>query len=449
MTEFKVMPNAVEIEESLIAGCLVNPAIITDIADDLGVEDFYNGRNQVVWEAIKALNFFKEPVELVTVANELTSNGKMEIAGGAVNLARYLDNVPISTDLEYHVRVLKEKRALRDSITLANAILKRAFSNDPAIDTVEYMHSECTKIEIDSTTRDMKNMQELSMESADRIDLLQTNKDALIGVKTGYAHLDRLTNGNQKGDLIILAARPSMGKTSLGINMAKAQAVDGIPVCIFSLEQPARQLYDRMLADMTDIDSMRFHRGRFTEKELQVINNAQGSLYSLPMHIDDKGSITIEEICARARRYKKRYGIKIIYLDHLQLCYVGNNFNRSRNDEMGYITSRLKGLAKDLDVTVICLSQLNRNLESRPNPHKRPRLSDLRDSGNIEQDADIVQFIYRPEVYGDKDSEKWPGFTELILAKHRNGPTGTVELLWQKEYTRFREVTTTYGDQPI
>jgi replicative DNA helicase len=449
MMEMGKAPSAVEIEESLIAACLLHPASIADIADELSPEDFYSSRNMVIWKAIKALNFFKEPIELVTVAQQLRDSGDLEKVGGASYLAGIIDKAPASTDIEYHARKIKEKRALRQSIEIANAVIKRATGDDPADETIRYMHDECNKIEIEASSKDLKTMNELAEESADKISILQENSDALIGVQSGFHGFDGLTNGMQKSDLIILAARPSMGKTSIGVNIAKHQASNDIPVAIFSLEQPSRQLFDRMLADMTNIDSMRFHRGRFKAEELAIINNAQSKLWQLPIYIDDKGSLTVDEICARARRYKKRHGIRVFYIDHLQLTYAGRDFKRSRNDELGYITSRLKGLAKDLDVTVVCLSQLNRQLESRPNPHKRPRLSDLRDSGNIEQDADIVSFIYRPEVYGDKDSMKWDGFTELIIAKHRNGPTGTVELTWQKQFTRFRESTTTYGDNPI
>jgi replicative DNA helicase len=449
MDNLQSPPSAVDIESSLLAGCLVNPVSLTDIVDELHPDDFYLSKHQLIWKAIKTLSFFKEPVELVTVAQSLNDSGKLDAAGGASYLAKLTNNIPLSTDMEYHARIIKEKRALRKSIEVANAIIKRAYSDDPAVDTVDYMHQECNSIEVESTSKDLKGMDELAEESADQIDTLQTNPEKLIGVHSGFHGIDDKTNGNQKGDLIIIAARPSMGKTSMAINMAKTQASKGVPVAVFSLEQPARQLFNRMLSDVTNIDSTRFHKGRFTDNEIKIITAAQGRLWQLPIYIDDKGSLTIHEICARARRYKKRHDVQVIYLDHLQLTYAGTDFRRSRNDELGYITSRLKGLAKDLDVTVVCLSQLNRQLENRPNPHKRPRLSDLRDSGNIEQDADIVEFIYRPEVYGDKDSEKWPGFTELILAKHRNGPTGVVELTWEKEFTRFRETTTYYGDQPI
>jgi replicative DNA helicase len=449
MTDLKQAPNAVEIEASLIAACLLHPAVITDIADELSPDDFYSSRHMVIWKAIKALNFFKEPVELVTVAQQLRDSGDLEKVGGASFLSSLIDKAPASTDVEYHARKVKEKRALRQSIEIANAVIKRATSDDPAEETIQYMHDECNRIEIEASGKDLKTMSELAEESADQIALLQENNNALVGTRSGFHGLDSLTNGNQKGDLIIIAARPSMGKTSIAVNMAKFQAGIGIPVGVISLEQPSRQLFNRMLADMTNIDSTRFHKGRFKTEELAAINNAQSELWQLPIYIDDKGSLTVDEICARARRYKKRYGIQVLYVDHLQLTYAGRDFRRSRNDELGYITSRLKGLAKDLDITVICLSQLNRQLENRPNPHKRPRLSDLRDSGNIEQDADIVGFIYRPEVYGDKDSMKWDGFTEFIIAKHRNGPTGTVELTWQKQFTRFRESTTTYGDNPI
>ncbi len=434
------LPHATEIEASVLAACLIHPMdAIPECLDDLVEKDFYTSKHQVIWKAIHELAFFKEPVELMTVAQKLSDTGMLETAGGAVYLSSMINSVPMSTTISYHIRIIKEKRALRDSIEACNAILKRAFSDNPAAETIEKFHTMANAIEIDSTETDLKTMPALTMEHADTVDALQDSKGALTGSRSGFHALDNLTNGFQKGDLIILSARPSMGKTALAVNMGKAQAEFGIQSGFFSLEQPGRQLYNRMVADVCDIDANRFNRGGFDEGELKLINDAQNGLYDLPLWIDDKGSLSIEEICSRARRYKQRKGLRILYVDHLQLVYSNQHFN-SRNDELGYITSRLKGLAKDLDITVVCLSQLNRSLENRPNPHKRPRLSDLRDSGNIEQDADIVIFIYRPEKYGDDDSVKWPGYACVYLGKNRNGPIGECHFVWEVVYTRFREV---------
>jgi len=452
MTEFSAPPQATEIEASLLAACLINPTeTVPDCADELQEIDFYNSRHKAIWKSIKALTFIKSPIDLVTVAQYLSDNGLMDQVGGAGFLSTLIDESPMSTDLSYHIKILKEKRALRQAIELCNAITKRCLDrNRSAVETVEKLQADAVGISIDDYAGDLKGMGELSEESSDDIAMLMENENHLVGVKTGFSGLDNITHGFQFGDLVIISARPSMGKTAIATNMARRQAKFGIPVGVYSLEQPAKQLYNRMLACETGIDSMEFLKGRFNDPDLQKISDAHSRLWELPMWIDDKGGLTVEEICARARKYKKREDFKIIYIDHLQLVYSRRRFD-SRNNELGYITNMLKSLAKDLNIVVVALSQLNRALENRPNPQKRPKLSDLRDSGNIEQDSDIVLFIYRPEVYEDNESMKWPGYTDFYFGKHRNGPLGGIDLSFDKHTTEFREIDTRYdeGQGPI
>jgi len=443
-TDFKQpMPNATEIEASVLAACIINPtSSINDIIDDITTDDFYLGKHKAVWTAIKTLAFFKNPVDLTTIAQTLMDTGQLEDAGGISYLSGLVDSTPASTDVSYHVQIIKEKRALRDSIEMCNAVQKRCFGNEPAQETIEIMHKMSLDIEIDSGSSTLRTMKDLAIEHADFVEHMMKSDRGMIGCRTGYPGLDIMLNGHQKGDLIILAARPGMGKTSLAVNHAKIQATMGIKVGIFSLEMPGRQLFDRMVSDVANIDSSRFYRGKFKQDELEVIADAEGKLWNLPIWIDDKGGITIEEICSASKKHKKREGLRVLYIDYLQLIYAKGRFD-SRNNELGYITSRLKALAKDLDITVVCLSQLNRECEKRPNPHKRPKLSDLRDSGNIEQDADVVEFIYLGSAYGD-ETYKDPSRADLIIKKNRKGQVGTVALIWEPEYTRFKEMTVHY-----
>jgi len=412
--------------------------------DELVVEDFYTSKNQQVFSTIKELHFFKEPIELGTVARKIMDAGKIEVIGGVSALSNMIDNAPMSQDLSYHLKVIKEKRALRQAIEVSNAVLKRALSDEPATETIEFFHKHANKIEIESTSGDFKTMQEMAEQNAEQVEEVMANRGVLRGAPTGYPDMDKLTNGMQAGNLIVIAARPSMGKTALAMNIAKHQAKKGVPVGIFSLEQPANELFNRMAADEASIDTMSFQTGNFSADELKTLNFVQGKLWELPLWVDDSGFVTIEEICSRTRRYARRNQLRVLYIDHLQLIYSTAKF-QSRNDMLGYVTSRLKGLAKELNITVVLLSQLNRQLENRTNPDKRPRLSDLRDSGNIEQDSDIVMFIYRPGAYKDLDSEKWPGHSHLIFGKNRNGPTGTIDVTWEKQYTRFRSAELRYG----
>lgn len=442
-----VLPSATEIEASVLSACISYPESLADAADELSVDDFYLSKHQALWKAISNMAFFKEPVDAVTLAQKLNDLGTFEQAGGAAYLVEIIDSIPGSTNIEHHIKVIKEKRAMRQVVEVSNAGMKRAMGNDPAEETLEAFHKMALGIEIDSTSKDLKTMEDLVMEHADFIEEMSSSGRRMIGERTGYPGLDKKLNGHQKGDLIILAARPSMGKTALAVNIAKASAKYGIPTGVFSLEMPARQLMDRMIADVANIDSMRFYGGQFTQEEHQRIAEAQGKIWKLPLWIDDKGGLKIEQLKARARKYKKRMGLRVLLIDYLQLIFSNTQYD-NRNNELGYITGGLKALAKDLDITVVVLSQLNRECEKRPNPNKRPRLSDLRDSGNIEQDADIVEFIYRPEVYGD-DTGKYEGHTELIISKNRKGQTGTIDLKFEPEFTRFKEISHNYNNSNI
>lgn len=439
----KPMPSATEVEESVLAACIINPAeAVTDIIDEISERDFYLGKHKAIWKAIRTLAFFKNPIDLTTIAQTLMDTGQIENAGGVSYLTGLVNNVPASTDISYHIQTIKEKRALRESIEMCNAIQKRCFGSEPATETIETMHRMALNIEIDSGSDDLKTMQDLILEQTDFMQMMIETGRGMIGCRTGYPGIDIMLNGHQKGDLVILAARPGMGKTALAVNMAKFQALAEIDVGIFSVEMPARQLLDRMISDVAEIDSTRFYGGKFSQEEMNIITEAQGKIWELPLWIDDKGGIKIEELRARAKKYKKLKGLRVLYIDYLQLIYSNQKFD-SRNNELGYITSSLKALAKELDITIVCLSQLNRECEKRPNPNKRPKLSDLRDSGNIEQDADIVQFVYRGGEYND-DTIKSDNHSEIITAKNRKGRCGVTDMIWEAAYTRFREMTVHY-----
>jgi replicative DNA helicase len=444
--ELKSIPYAQDMEDSVLAACLVRTDdTLPLVLDELSSEDFYTSKNQCIFRTIKQLRFFKEPVELITLARKLTDNGDLAMAGGMEGLSRLVDTVPVSTDISFHIKNLKEKRALREAIAGCTNILNKAYDTKDPEALIAEMHQTLLPIEITADSKDLQDMHALIEDQSDRVEFLRQHRGSLVGPTFGWHGVDHHTNGCRAGNLNILAARPSMGKTAMAINMARLQLLRGIPIGIFSLEMPAGDLMDRMVCDDLGLDTMLFSKGNFSDNDLRTIVLAQQKLWELPLWIHDSGSLTVEQICSISRKEHRKNPVKVIYVDHLQLVRSKQRHN-TRNDELGYITGSLKSLAKELKCTVICLSQLNRQLEQRPNPHKQPRLSDLRDSGNIEQDADIIFFIYRPGEYHDQDTEEWPGMSLLNIAKNRNGPTGSVKLTWEKESARFRESDTVYGD---
>ncbi len=430
-----VLPQAIEYEEAILASCFLGRA--GQIVELLRPEDFYRSSHQKIFTAIQGLFDKKKEIELLVVVNALRDAGRLDDVGGASFLAGLTNNTPIASNIEHYAGVIRNKALLRSMIEQSETIMKACYEDPADIEAViDNAQQRIMGIEYSTGNEAAVSYRDLSMEASGRYEDIYKSKDGITGINSGFYLFDSLTCGFQDTDLIIMASRPGMGKTALAQNMAGNAGRQGIPVAYFSLEMSKTQLFDRQIAGESGINSQKFRSGKFEHEDWERINRAQGDVYGWPVYIDDTGALHYREISRRARKLKKTKDVKLIIVDHLQL--VKGDKTSTRDREIGSITASLKALAKELNLPVILLSQLNRELERRPNPYKRPRMSDLRDSGNIEQDADIVAFLYRPVVY--EDTEDFPGHTELNIAKQRNGPTGMVKIRWDEKTTKFQNL---------
>jgi replicative DNA helicase len=433
---YHVPPQSLEAEESILSAILVDNDTLPEILEILSPQDFYRSSHQKLFTAITELFSKDEPVDLVTLTNILRKRGWLEGIGGAAYLANLVDTVPLAVNAQYYAKIIHEKACLRRLIEKTNVIAKRCFEDrgdvEGVIDFAESSIFEISEKKIRPAFYPIGKIIEVNI---DALEERQGNKALVTGVPTGFTKFDELTAGLQKSDLVILAGRPGMGKTALALNIAKNSAVDtNIPVAIFSLEMSKEQLSFRMLSSEARIDSSRLRRGFITQDDWIKITDAAGSLSQAPIFIDDSPNITVLEIRAKSRRLKMENNIGLIIIDYLQLM-KGRASAERRDLEISEISRSLKALAKELDIPVLALSQLNRKLEERSD--KRPQLADLRESGALEQDADVVAFIYRDELYNKDENNPNKGKAEIILAKQRNGPTGIAMLTFLDTYTRF------------
>lgn len=450
-------PQAIEHEESILAFCLLSPNKVGDILDELRPEHFYKTANQTLFESIKEAHDADLPIDLNNLYLIFKKNKTIDKVGGVSHVASLLDN-PIPSSPGQYCKTIKDAFLLRQLIFTANNISQRCFSGGDAEQIVDEAQKKILAIKSDGGV-DSVSFKELASEAIDRYEKLYLNRGSLSGITTGFNLLDTGTGGLQNSNLIVLAARPSMGKTALAMNITTAAAKKEIPVGWFSLEMAKAELLDRSVANEARLNSNKFRSGHFENEDWEKIVNTLGRSEKLPIHIDDSDGLHYADIRRKARKMVKKFGCKLFVIDHLQLMRGDKSSTRDR--EIGSITAALKGMAKELEVPVLLLSQLNRGLESRPNPHKRPVMSDLRDSGNIEQDADVVLFLYRRAVYNDWKnfshntqiySEQpvgnpspelklaFEGSTELNIAKQRNGPTFGMNLFWLGKYTSFYDV---------
>ena len=433
--EGRVPPHDLDAEQSVLGAVLLDPQAITRVLDFLQAEDFYRDNNAQIYRAALRLFAEGEPIDNVTVAAELQKQGVLERLGGRAQLAVLQESVPTAANAEYYARIVKEKAYKRRLIEAGARVAALGF--DPAIEADQALNeaqASIYSIADDRIRTDFERLYDLLRPAMDRIDAQMVSGSGVIGVPTGFLDLDRLTNGFKPSDLVIVAGRPSMGKTSWALNVALHAAVDHkVPVAIFSLEMSKEQLVERLLCAEAKIDSQRMHRGLLSESEHERLAMALGPLGDAPIFIDESPSLDELSVLLKARQIKLRENVGLIVLDYLQLMqgrHRGDDSNRVQ--EVSQISRSLKALARELKVPVLAISQLSRAPEQRPD--KRPILSDLRESGSLEQDADVVLFIFRPEYY--KPEEK-PGRAEIIIAKHRNGPTGMVELLFRRDQTLF------------
>jgi replicative DNA helicase len=439
VTPYGLPPQNIEAEEAIISAVLIDNDALLEVIETLAAGDFYRTAHQKIYAAIIDLFDKAEPVDLVTLANKLKENGQLEEVGGASYLARLVDAVPLAVNAQHYAKIVHDKASLRRLIEKSNAIVKRCFEERGNVDEViDYAETAIFEISEKKSRQSFFPLSKIILSNIETLEEKQGNHSLVTGVPTGFSHLDNLTSGLQNSDLIILAARPSMGKTALALNIARNAAVDGgVPVAVFSLEMSKEQLSLRMLCSEARIDSSRLKSGFFSMEDWRRLTDAAGILSEAPIYIDDSASLSAMEIRAKARRLKMDKNIGLIIIDYLQLMQ-GRASAERRDLEISEISRALKSLAKELELPVMALSQLNRMLEQRTD--KRPRLSDLRESGALEQDADVVAFIYRDEVYNKEEDNPSRGIAEILLSKQRNGPTGDIHLTFLNSYTRFENL---------
>jgi replicative DNA helicase len=431
----RLPPHNLDAEQSVIGSLLIDRDAIIRVASMLKADDFYHGANGAIFQAILDLYNRREPTDFVTLTDELQRRERLDQVGGVAYISSLLNAVPTAVHIEYYGKIVERTATLRRLINAGAQIVTIGYRDDADVE-VALDEAERTIFDISQrrTTKDFVSIAEVLEKFFDQIDYLQQHRDSIVGVPTGYSDLDKLTGGLQKSDLIIIAARPSVGKTAFALGMAYGAAVlHGKSVGVFSLEMSAEQLVQRLLATETGIDSHRLRLGQINDGEWDKISRAFGRLAESKIYIDDTAAISVMEVRSKARRLMAEQSLDLIIVDYLQLMQGRRSENRVQ--EISEITRGLKGLARELNVPVVALSQLSRAVETRSDHH--PMLSDLRESGSIEQDADIVMFLYREEIYEPETEKK--GIAEVIVAKHRNGPVGTVEM-------RFFQKTARYAD---
>ncbi len=435
----RVPPQNAEAERSVLGSMLLDKEVIPIVTELLRNDDFYREDNKEIYEAILDLFDHGEPIDLITVSDQLKTRGSLEKAGGLEYLAALADAVPTTSNVKYYAGIVEEKSVLRKLIKASSEIIEMGYGEaDEASYVLDKAERNIFDVLQKRNTRGFTHIKDVLVDTFNMLEKLYNNKGKFTGVPTGFTDLDEYTSGFQKSDLILIAGRPSMGKTALALNIAQYAAVHyKIPVAVFSLEMSKEQLVTRMLCSEVMIDSQRMRTGRLDDEDWKKIAISLGPLSEAPVYIDDSAGITITEIRAKSRRLKLEKNLGLVIIDYLQLMQGGGR-SENRQQEISEITRSLKILAKEINVPVITLSQLSRAPETRT--EHRPVLSDLRESGAIEQDADIVMFIYRDELYNPDTDKK--GIAELIIAKHRNGSTGTVELKWLGEYTKFANLET-------
>ena len=430
----KVLPQNIDAEQSVLGALFLDRGAIAKVARFLKAEDFYLEGHRQIYEAILSLEENGRPVDLVTVVNWLRDKEVLERIGGATYVASLASMLPTAANVEYHARIIEEKALLRNLIQIATRIAGLGYEGG---ESVERLMDEAERMLLELTTRRSSSVftsiKDLLMEVLKYIEERYQNKGSISGVSSGFLDVDRLCCGMQPGDLLIVAGRPAMGKTSFALTVAHHVALHHqLPVAVFSLEMSKEQLVQRILCSEAMVDQQKVRSGYLGEGDWARLTQAAVVLSRAPLYIDDSALLSVRQIRAKANRLQQEKGLGLVVIDYLQLMQAGQRAE-NRQQEITEISRSLKGLAKDLKVPVLALAQLSRQVEQRQD--KKPIMSDLRDSGSIEQDADVVMFIYREEYY-KPDTEK-KGITEIIVAKQRNGPTGVVELAFLKEFTRF------------
>ena len=436
----KTVPANLEAEQAVLGSLLIDPDAIIKIASSLRDSDFYRERHQWIYSALLTLHERREPADFVTLVDELERNEQLEAVGGPAYITELINSTPTAIYVDHYARIVERTATLRRLIGAAGQIAELAYDESHEVDeVVDRAERLVFGISESRIHRDLMPISTIMAEVVDQIDFLARNQNRLMGVPTGFALLDKMLGGFQKSDLIIVAGRPGMGKSSLGLSIAQnaARRYDA-RVAVFSLEMSSEQVVQRLLAVETAIDSHRLRMGQIDEEEWPILVEAANTLAGTKIFIDDTPGASVMEIRTKARRLYAERGLDLILVDYMQLMSGsgGGSRGENRQQEISFISRSLKGLARELNVPVIALSQLSRAVESRAN--NKPVLSDLRESGSIEQDADVVIFVYREDYYNEDTDRQ--NIADLMIAKHRHGTTGTVSLFFRKELTQFRDL---------
>ncbi|MEG1634435.1 MAG: replicative DNA helicase [Rikenellaceae bacterium] len=435
-------PQAIELEEAVLGAVMIERDAIFTVQEILKPESFYKESHGIIYKVCLELSAAHQPIDLYTVGEMLSRKKQLEQIGGAAYLVSLTGKVGSASHVEFHAKIIAQKHIQRELITASNDIQKNSFDDSIDVtDLIDYAEGKIFQVSEGNIKRDVEKAYEIVAKAMQQIEESAKKPDGLSGVPTGFTDLDKLTLGWQPSDLAIIAARPSMGKTAFVLSMARNTTVDyGRAVAFFSLEMSSVQLIMRLMVSESGLDSRTLKNGRLSKEEWSVLEKSIVPLQNAPLFIDDTPGLSIFEFRSKARRLKAQHDIQLIIIDYLQLMTGPTETRGNREQEVATISRSLKGIAKELEIPIIALSQLNRSVETRGG-NKRPQLSDLRESGAIEQDADIVAFIHRPEYYGMTNDESGipivPGTAEIIIAKHRNGPTDVVNLKFRKEQARF------------
>ncbi|TVR38494.1 MAG: replicative DNA helicase [Cryomorphaceae bacterium] len=450
----KLQPQAVELEEAVLGAMMLEKNAVNDAIEILSAESFYREAHQKIFTAIKELFADTEPIDILTVTNRLRKNAHLDDVGGPYYISQLTNKVASAANIQFHARIIAQKYILRELIRISTDIVREAFDDTTDVfDLLDKAEQSLYKVAEGNIRKDVSKMQNLMAEAIKQIEEAGKKDGGLSGVPTGFTNLDRLTGGWQRSDLIIMAGRPGMGKTAFVLSMARNVAVEfERPVAVFSLEMSSLQLVNRLIASESEISAEKLRKGTLQEHEYHQLHSRINRLSEAPLFIDDTPALSVFELRAKCRRLKAQHGIELIIIDYLQLMTAGGDSSKNggnREQEISTISRSLKGLAKELDVPIIALSQLNRSVETRGGD-KRPQLSDLRESGAIEQDADLVTFVYRPEYYNitqDENGESTLGIGEIIVAKHRNGGLDNVKLRFIGHLAKFDNLESYDFDQ--
>ncbi|MGQ7867983.1 replicative DNA helicase [Sunxiuqinia sp. sy24] len=446
----KLPPQAVDVEEAVLGALMLERDAYVTVADVIDTPSFYKEEHKKIFDAIKYLSTHEKPVDLLMVTQQLKDTGHLDVVGGPLYITQLTSRVASAAHIEFHARIIAQKYIQRELIRVSSEIQTSAYDDNMDVDDlIDFSETALFKVAEGNIKKETLPIKPILKEAARLIEEASKREDGLSGVPSGFTALDRMTSGWQKTDLVIVAARPAMGKTAFVLSMARNMAVEHKkPVAVFSLEMSSVQLVNRLIAAETELGSEKIKNGSLMDWEWEHFNRKLNVLEDAPLFIDDTPALSIFEFRAKCRRLKMQYDIGVVIVDYLQLMTAGDAGRGSREQEVSMISRSLKAIAKELDIPILALSQLNRSVESREG--KRPQLSDLRESGAIEQDADLVLFIHRPEYYGiteDENGNSLIGVAEIIIAKHRNGSVGDVQLAFKKQNVKFADLETVIPEE--